>query len=196
MANLFDSANAPTTEPEEIYCGSFTQWRRPDLAETYSPSLYDLVYTARLSGGLAREINITATTAADGSFLATLSGAATSGQVAGSYFWQAEIVRKSDSARILIATGQWRILPDLNQTGADPRTHAQIMVDKIQSLLEGRADKDVSSYSIQGRSISKMSISDLLQWRDYYRKEVAQERRDNNIALGKPTKTTMKVRFL
>jgi hypothetical protein len=41
-----------------------------------------------------------------------------------------------------------------------------------------------------------MSIVDLLQWRDYYRKEVSKERRDNAIALGKPTKTTMKVRFL
>ena len=70
------------------------------------------------------------------------------------------------------------------------------MLDKIESLLEGRADKDVSSYSIQGRSISKMTISDLLLWRDYYRKEVVKERRDNAIELGKPTKTTMKVRFL
>jgi hypothetical protein len=41
-----------------------------------------------------------------------------------------------------------------------------------------------------------MSIVDLLQWRDYYRKEVSKERRDNAIAVGKPTKTTMKVRFL
>ena len=71
-----------------------------------------------------------------------------------------------------------------------------IMLNKIESLLQGRADKDVSSYSIQGRSIAKMSIVDLLQWRDYYRKEVSKERRDNAIALGRPTKTTMKVRFL
>jgi hypothetical protein len=41
-----------------------------------------------------------------------------------------------------------------------------------------------------------MTISDLLLWRDYYRKEVVKERRDNAIELGKPTKTTMKVRFL
>jgi hypothetical protein len=70
------------------------------------------------------------------------------------------------------------------------------MVDKIEALLSGRADKDVNSYSIQGRSISKMGISELLQWRDYYRKEVVKEQRDLAIAQGKPTKTTMKVRFL
>lgn len=196
MANLFDSANALTAEPTEIYCGSLVQWKRADLAQDYPPASYDLIYTARLTGGKAREINVTATTASDGSFLTTLSSATTANQISGDYFWQAEIKRKSDNARIVVATGQWKILPDLGQTGADPRTHAQIMLDKIQSLLEGRADKDVSSYSIQGRSISKMSISDLLQWRDYYRKEVVRERRDSAIALGKPTKTTMKVRFL
>jgi hypothetical protein len=41
-----------------------------------------------------------------------------------------------------------------------------------------------------------MSITDLLQWRDYYRKEVVKERRDAAIANGKATKTTVKVRFL
>ena len=195
MANLFDSANALTSEPTEIHCGSLVQWKRADLAEDYPTSLYDLIYTARLRGGLNREISITAVDSG-GAYLASMSSAVTAAQVAGDYFWQAEIKRKSDNAKVLVGTGEWKILPDLNQTGADPRSHAEIMVDKIQSLLEGRADKDVTSYSIQGRSISKMSIADLLQWRDYYRKEVAQERRDNAIALGKPTKTTMKVRFL
>jgi hypothetical protein len=96
----------------------------------------------------------------------------------------------------VVERGEFELVQDLDNNGADPRTHAEIMLDKIESLLQGRADKDVSSYSIQGRSIAKMSIVDLLQWRDYYRKEVLKERRDNAIALGKPTKTTMKVRFL
>jgi hypothetical protein len=98
--------------------------------------------------------------------------------------------------RVVVERGEFEVIQDLDNSGADPRTHAEIMLNKIESLLQGRADKDVSSYSIQGRSIAKMSIVDLLQWRDYYRKEVSKERRDNAIALGKPTKTTMKVRFL
>lgn len=195
MANLFDSANAPTTEPTEIHCGSLVQWKRADLAQDYPPALYNLIYTSRLRGGLSREISITAVES-DGVFLASMSSAVTATQVPGDYYWQAEIERKSDNARVLVATGQWKFSPDLEQTGADPRSHAEIMLDKIQSLLEGRADKDVTSYSIQGRSISKMGIADLLQWRDYYRKEVAQERRDSAIAAGKPSKTTVKVRFL
>ena len=195
MANLFDSANALTSEPTEIHAGTLVQWKRADLAQDYPPASYDLIYTARLRGGLSREITITATNDS-GVFLAVMNGTVSAAQVAGDYYWQAEIERKSDNARVLVATGQWKIIPDLDQTGADPRSHAEIMLDKIQSLLEGRADKDVTSYSIQGRSISKMGITDLLQWRDYYRKEVAQQRRDSAIAAGKPSKTTMKVRFL
>ncbi len=195
MANLFDSANALTSEPTEIHCGGFVQWKRADLSEDYPPASYDLIYKARLRGGLNPEISVTATNSG-GVFLVSLSNAVTAAAVPGDYFWQAEIERKSDNARILVATGQWKVLPDLDQTGADPRSHAEIMLDKIQSLLEGRADKDVSSYSINGRSIAKMSVTDLLSWRDYYRKEVAKERRDSAIAQGKPTKTTVKVRFL
>lgn len=195
MANLFDSANALTSEPTEIHCGGFVQWKRADLSEDYPPASYDLIYKARLRGGLNPEMSVTATNSG-GVFLVSLSNAVTAAAVPGSYYWQAEIERKSDNARILVATGQWTVLPDLDQTGADPRSHAEIMLDKIQSLLEGRADKDVTSYSINGRSIAKMSVTDLLTWRDYYRKEVAKEQRDSAIAQGKPTKTTVKVRFL
>lgn len=195
MANLFDSGNAAAIEPAEFTVGSLVQWKRADLAEDYPPASYDLIYKARLRGGLNPDITITATNSS-GVFLATMSSASTATVVPGNYYWQAEIERKSDNARVLVAKGEWVVHPDLDQTGADPRSHAEIMLDKIQGLLEGRADKDVSSYSIQGRSIAKMQISDLLQWRDYYRKEVSQQRRDNDIALGKPTKTTMKVRFL
>lgn len=195
MANLFDSANAASTEPAEIYSGSLVQWKRADLAADYPPASYDLIYKARLRGGLNPEMSVTATNS-NGEFLVTLTNAVTAAAVPGDYYWQAEIERKSDNARILVATGQWKLLPDLDQTGADPRSHAEIMLDKIQSLLEGRADKDVTSYSINGRSIAKMSVTDLLSWRDYYKREANLERRKADAAAGKPSSATVKVRFL
>lgn len=195
MANLFDTDNAPTSEPTEFTAGSLVQWKRADLAVDYPPTLYDLVYKARLRGGNNPEISATATNS-NGEFLVTLTNAVTAAVVPGDYYWQAEIERKSDQARILVAKGQWKVVPDLDQTGADPRSHAEIMVDKIQSLLEGRADKDVTSYSINGRSIAKMSVADLLSWRDYYKREVNLERRKADAAAGKPSSATVKVRFL
>lgn len=195
MANLFDESNAPEGEPLKIVVGDFIQWKKTALAESYPPASYSAEYVARVSQGGSSEIKLPATERA-GYYLFQVSSATSAAFEPGFYHWQLEIVQTATGNRIVVERGEFEAIPDLDSNGADPRTHAEIMLDKIESLLEGRADKDVSSYSIQGRSISKMSIADLLQWRDYYRKEVSKERRDNAIALGKPTKTTMKVRFL
>lgn len=195
MANLFDESNAPEGEPLKVVVGDFIQWKKTSLAETYPPASYSAEYVARIKQGGATEIKLPATERT-GYYLFTVESVTSSAFDVGFYHWQLEVTQTSSGNRIVVERGEFEAIADLDNNGADPRTHADIMVDKIESLLEGRADKDVSSYSIQGRSISKMSISDLLQWRDYYRKEQVRERRENAIELGKPTKTTMKVRFL
>lgn len=195
MANLFNENEAPEGEPLKIVVGDFIQWKKSSLAETYPPALYSANYVARITAGGATEVQIAATETSS-YYLFTVSSATSAAFVSGFYHWQLEVTQTSSGNRIVVERGEFEFVQDLDNNGADPRSHAEIMLDKIQSLLQGRADKDVSSYSIQGRSIAKMSIVDLLQWRDYYRKEVLKERRDNAIALGKPTKTTMKVRFI
>ena len=69
------------------------------------------------------------------------------------------------------------------------------MLDKIESILEGKADSDVSSYSIGSRSLSKMTPEELTTWRDYYKaeynREVAKERIDRKEGTG----SIIKVRF-
>lgn len=195
MANQFDESNAPEGEPLKIVVGDFLQWKKTKLAESYPPALYSAEYVARVKAGGSSEIKLAATERTD-YYLFHVSSAVSEGFTPGYYHWQLEVTQTSTGNRIVVERGEFEAIPDLDNNGADPRTHAEIMVDKIEALLQGRADKDVTSYSINGRSISKMSIADLLQWRDYYRKEVLKERRDNEIALGRPTKTTMKVRFL
>ena len=69
------------------------------------------------------------------------------------------------------------------------------MVDKIESILEGKADSDVSSYSIGNRSLSKMSPEELTTWRDHYRAEYNRELRVERIDRGEGTGNTVKVRF-
>ena len=195
MANLFDENEAPEGEPLKIVVGDFIQWKKTALAETYPPALYSATYIARVAAGNSSEIQLPAIERT-GYYLFKATSAESANFVPGFYHWQLEVVQTSSGNRIVVERGEFEALQDLDNNGADPRTHAEVMLGKIESLLVGRGDKDVSSYSIQGRSIAKMSVVDLLQWRDYYRKEVTRERRDNAIALGKPTKTTMKVRFL
>lgn len=47
---------------------------------------------------------------------------------------------------------------------------------------------DVASYSINGRSLTKITIPELLSWRDWYRaeylREIRKERAANGIASG------------
>ena len=94
--------------------------------------------------------------------------------------------------KIILETGKITVKDNYFGSTGDTRSHAKIMLDKIESILEGRADADVSSYSIQGRSLSKIGIAELLQWRDYYKaeyqKEVAEFRIGNNEGSGRVVK--------
>jgi hypothetical protein len=193
MANKFEAASAPTVEPDTITQGSLAQWVRKDLPE-YPASAYRLHFNAIDS---TRQNTITAQSANDGNgnHLFSLSSTTTAAYAAGSYYWQVEIEQLSDSERVLDRRGTLEVRPDLAQSGVEARSHAEIMLDKIESLLENRADKDVSNYSISGRSISKMTIAELLEWRGYYRSEVRQQRDKEARAQGKSSSSRIKVRF-
>jgi len=194
MANLFDAANAHDVEPLKFVLGDFVQWKRSDLLTDYPLASYSAQYVSRLSGGGNTEFTVVATEG-DGTYLFTIPSATSSGFVAGDYHWQLEIVRTSDSSRIVIARGDWSLLVDLDVNGSDPRSHAQIMIGKIESILQGKADSDVGSYSIAGRSLTKMSFSELMDARDKYKSEYAQELIRSRLEVGKPSGSTVKVRF-
>jgi len=195
MANLFDAASAPEGEPSEIVVGDFIQWKRSDLVTDYPTDAYTATYVARITGGGNTEVQVTGT-AYNGSYLFTVDSETSADFVAGYYHWQLEILRNSDSERVVVDRGAFTAIVDLDIGGADPRTHAEIMLTKIESLLEGKADSDVSNYSIQGRSLTKFGLDELLQWRDYYNAEVTKQKRLEEIKLGRKTASTVKVRFL
>jgi hypothetical protein len=69
------------------------------------------------------------------------------------------------------------------------------MLDKIETVLQGRADADVLSYSINGRSLSKIPVAELVEWRDYYRAETVKQHRIDHVKNGRAHSGTIKVRF-
>ena len=194
MANLFDSTNAPEGEPAEIVVGDFIQWKRTDLVSDYPTSLYTATYVARITGGGANEIQLEGT-GQTSHYLFTASSSITADFVTGYYHWQLEIVRNSDSERIVIDRGTFTAIADLDVNQADPRSNAEIMVDKIESLLTGKADSDVSSYSIAGRSLTKLTFSELVDARNYYQSQVKQEKSKADAKAGRAGSATIKVRF-
>lgn len=194
MANLFDVNSAPTSEPTVFTVGDFGQWKRPDLSTTYPPAEYTLTYVARVSQGGSSEIKVVATNSS-GVHLFTVNSSESASFEAGVYHWQLEVEQISTGNRAVIQTGNVTITVDLDENNTDPRIHAEIMVDKIQGLLEGKADSDVTSYSIAGRSISKMSFQELVDARDYYRKEVVKYNSEAAMKNGRSGTSTIKVRF-
>ena len=194
MANLFDASNAPTKEPEIIVPGDYLIWKRVDLGTDYPNNLYTATYVARITGGGNTEIQLVGT-ASGSDYLFTVSSTTSTDFVAGIYHWQLEIKRNSDNNRIVVDRGNFTAIVDLDVNGSDPRTHAEIMVGKIESILNGKADSDVSSYSIAGRSLTKMSFNELLQARDYYKREMLKESTAELIRRGEATGATIKVRF-
>ena len=194
MANLFDEANAPEGEPLQIVVGDFLQWKKTQIANDYPTATHSAEYVARITGGGSSEIKLAATER-DTYYLFQVDSATSAAFDAGFYHWQLEVTETASGNRIVVERGEFEAIVDLDINGTDPRPHAEIMLDKIESLLEGRADGDVSTYSIAGRSITKMSPEELLQWRDYYRREVAVYRRKNAIDRGKKGNATILMRF-
>lgn len=197
MANLFDAANAPEGEPTEIVVGDFLQWKRSDIADDYPTSSgYTAEYVARITGGGANEIKISqAAGSTDDYYLFTVDSTTSADFVPGLYHWQLEVTQTSSGNRIVVDIGDFEAIPDMDSNQADPRIHAEIMVDKIESLLAGKADSDVSSYSIAGRSLTKLSFQELLDARDHYRREVVQHKNAELVKRGKKNGSTIQVRF-
>jgi hypothetical protein len=180
-------------EPPEIVVGDYLQWKKTDLAEIYDPSLYTLEYHARIAGG-SNEISLTATDGG-GYFLIQADSTVTASYNPGFYHWQADIIRISDSNRITVDRGTTDVIADLDINSSDPRTHSEIMLSKIQGLLEGKADQDVSSYSIAGRSLTKMAFNELIEAEKYFSEKVRQETARLEAKNHRDTGATVQVRF-
>ena len=92
--------------------------------------------------------------------------------------------------------GTWDIKPKLAVSTADLRSHNQIILDALEATLENRATLDQSSYSIAGRSLSRMDVDDLLRFKAIYSWRVKREIQLERIRNGQRPGNTIDVRFV
>lgn len=195
MANRFDIDAAPDgQQPETIVIGDYLLWKRSDLVDDYPVASHSMEYVARITGGGATEIKVAATTGT-GTYVFEVTSATSATYIAGFYHWQLEATETSSGNRVVLERGTFTAVEDLDINGADPRSHAEIMIAKIESILQGKADADVSSYSINGRSLTKMSFQDLIDARNFYRQEHQKELQKERADAGENTGSTVLVRF-
>ena len=158
MANIF--TDIPEKEPRTIYKGETVVWNRKDLTD-YAVGRYAMSWTARLESNGGTSFTATVTEV-DDYYKFTLDNSATGGFTTGDYFWELKVTQSSDSEERILETGKITVKDNYFGSTGDTRSHAKIMVDKLESLIEGKADSDVSSYAIAGRSLNKLTPEELI----------------------------------
>lgn len=120
----------------------------------------------------------------------TVDAATTAGKAPGSYKWT--IRATAAGVAETVDEGWIEILPNpASTTRTDPRGWARRTLEAIEAFLEGNATTAQASMTINGRSIARWSLQELLQWRDKLRAEVQTEEQGATNGLGR----NIKVRF-
>tara|TARA_R110000803_G_scaffold141233_1_gene207699 strand:- start:2137 stop:2718 length:582 start_codon:yes stop_codon:yes gene_type:complete len=193
MANKFDSTYYPSIEPNELQLGDFWAWKRTDLSVDYPTAAYSLSYEFNLvDGSTVSNFSITASES-NNEYIVENSN--TTSYSKGEHNWIAYITRSSDSARIKIGEGFTDIQDNYATTTASVRSHAKKVLDAIEAVIENRATMDQSSMSIAGRSLSRLTVDELMTFRDRYKAEYLKEIKKARISNGKNSGNEIKVRF-
>jgi F0F1-type ATP synthase epsilon subunit len=193
MANKFDSTNYPTTEPNELQLGDFWAWKKTDLSDDYPTADYSLSYEFNIIDGAAA-VNFTLS-ASESNNEYIIETTDTSSYTKGEYNWVSYITRTSDSARIKISEGFTEIQDNYATTTTSVRSHAKKVLDAIEAVIENRATMDQSSMSIAGRSLSRLTIDELLTFRNRYKSEYLKEIKKARLKNNKASGNSIKARF-
>ncbi len=197
MGSLFDPLNYPKRVPDQLVVGDRWAWKRTRVNADYPGATHSMktVFRREIDG---HEIEV-ASTFSGTEFLFEVAAATTATYDDGRYRWQEYVIRTADQERITLEVGSVLLLPNKDNVATDPRSHVKKVLDAIEATIEGRATKDQLSYSIstgQGsRSLSRMSIEELLLFRDRYKAEYAREIQAERIEQGLGTKGRVLVRF-
>lgn len=160
-----------TRVPREIVRLSTVSWRFYD-PEYLPTDGWVVVYAFEGPS----ELNVQAVNDGEGGHLVTLTSAMTA-IAPGAYAWQATASRAFPLERVLVGQGRTDFLVDFGvaSTLGEQKSHARRMVEAIEAQLEGRATDGQKSMAINGRSLDRHSIAELMDARSRYRMELRAE---------------------
>lgn len=183
------AATIPTTVPASFIVGDTVKWTRT-IADYLASDGWVLSYAFVNTGATFSE----STSTADGDDHAIVISAADSANLtAGTYQWQEYATL--DSERFITGYGTIVVQPNYASGAVDNRSHVKKVLDAIESVIEGRASEDASSLSVAGRSITKMTLDELVAARSHYRVEYQSELKAERIAAGLGHAGAVRVRF-
>lgn len=111
----------------------------------------------------------------------------------GSYKYQARVTDGTDV--YTVGVGSVDLAPALQSTTSDQRSHVEQVLDALEATILGKAGNDQQSLTIGGKSIARLSPSELLTWRDKYKAELRALRQAEQIANGQSGGRYVRVRF-
>lgn len=113
----------------------------------------------------------------------------------GHYAWTKKVDDGSET--FTLESGILDVDPDLSAdtTAVDRRSYAEIALEAIEALLKGKATKDQTSYSLNGRALSRYSIDELTEWRAALRVEVRDEKQTARRKSGGKSHANVHVRL-
>jgi hypothetical protein len=158
--------------PSRLISGDTWEWEIADPAD-YPSAVHVLTYAlAPELGGAVVELEAEAPSPIAVAF--RLAAADTADLAAGRWRWSLVATDPAIETRATIASGTFEVLPDPLAAG-DTRSPARRVLDAIEATIAGKVTKDAQTYVIEGRSISRIPLPELLAARDRYAAIVRRE---------------------
>lgn len=163
--------------PATLVAGDTWAWRDAVSFASHPPPFWTVRYILRPVGG-GTAITIQGGALPDHYGL-TLASTSTAAAAPGPYEWTALAYEDGGDERAWLASGRLIVAPDPATATGSLRTPAERILEAITATLEGRATKDADAYSIEGRSITRTPLPDLMRLQAVYERKVAAERNPN-----------------
>jgi hypothetical protein len=165
----------PTKEPEAIVAGDTVKWTRNCIWDYPASEGWQLSYYLRVPNKTPISIAAPEITALGDGFSVVVPAATSAVWTPGQYKWAAFVTKGEE--RYGVGTGVMLIKPNLaTTTPIDDRSHVQKVYEALCAVIENRATADDQSYTIGGRSLTRMNIDELERWKTTYGNRLARER--------------------
>jgi len=160
MANAFDTL---TETPRRIMRGDDVAWSRGDLASAYPTATHSLNFVLTSAAGEGQPVEVAGVIEA-GTWVLRLTAAITGALKAGSHLWFIVATETASGKIATVDRGEIAVEHGVAEM-VDRRSQNERDLEAIDAVIAGRITADVSAYTIDGRSVTRIPLAELRQLR-------------------------------
>lgn len=182
--------------PKQIVAGDSVSWDDVPGTDNRGNSIDSGLWTLKYDFRQANVTNVTVTATPEGSgWRTSLTKTQTALWAAGKVYFQA--YAEKDDERVTLGTGSFDVLQNLTAAAnsAEFRSQAKQDLEAVQLAIRSLVSGGVKSYTIGGRSLTKMDLPDLIARESKLKEVVAREEKAQSLANGLGNPHNLLVRF-